>query len=204
MGSRTKTHVAPIRTHKPRLYSQATKAPRQKAHLPSCSNSTCQHYTTSSFPHTSYRQIQNMAVLSSSLSAFFIKKLVHPSKPTSIFSHYSTHPHLSAMNFPPRSKPGSAASATTSEVPDLPSNEMGKIVEQTFQRYSSSDEAKRNGSGVAIVWFRNDLRVLDNEALVKAWASSQAVLPVYCVDPRLFGTTHYFGFPKTGGTHIIY
>ncbi|CBI20785.3 cryptochrome DASH, chloroplastic/mitochondrial [Vitis vinifera] len=139
-----------------------------------------------------------MAVLSSSLSAFFIKKLVHPSKPTSIFSHYSTHPHLSAMNFPPRSKPGSAASATTSEVPDLPSNEMGKIVEQTFQRYSSSDEAKRNGSGVAIVWFRNDLRVLDNEALVKAWASSQAVLPVYCVDPRLFGTTHYFGFPKTG------
>ncbi|KAL6344764.1 hypothetical protein AAG906_002670 [Vitis piasezkii] len=139
-----------------------------------------------------------MAVLSSSLSAFFIKKLVHPSKPTSIFSHYSTHPHLSAMNFPPRSKPSSAASATTSEVPDLPSNEMGKIVEQTFQRYSSSDEAKRNGSGVAIVWFRNDLRVLDNEALVKAWASSQAVLPVYCVDPRLFGTTHYFGFPKTG------
>ena len=81
---------------------------------------------------------------------------------------------------------------------------MGKIVEQTFQRYSSSDEAKRNGSGVAIVWFRNDLRVLDNEALVKAWASSQAVLPVYCVDPRLFGTTHYFGFPKTGGTHIIF
>ncbi|RVX17303.1 Cryptochrome DASH, chloroplastic/mitochondrial [Vitis vinifera] len=118
-----------------------------------------------------------MAVLSSSLSAFFIKKLVHPSKPTSIFSHYSTHPHLSAMNFPPRSKPGSAASATTSEVPDLPSNEMGKIVEQTFQRYSSSDEAKRNGSGVAIVWFRNDLRFW----IMRLWSKLGLLLRLCCL-----------------------
>lgn len=74
---------------------------------------------------------------------------------------------------------------------------MDKICNATFQRYSSFS-SKRNGSGVGIVWFRNDLRVLDNEALYSAWMSSQAVLPVYCVDPRLFGTTHYFGFPKTG------
>lgn len=52
---------------------------------------------------------------------------------------------------------------------------------------------------MAIVWFRSDLRILDNEALIKAWLSSQALLPVYCVDPRLFtSSTHYFGFPKTG------
>lgn len=106
------------------------------------------------------------------------------------------------MNFTPRSKPGSA-SGTFLEVPDWSSNEEEKIVGKTFERYSSfEDQGKRNGSGVAIVWFRNDLRVLDNEALVTAWGSSQAVLPVYCVDPRLFGTTHYFGFPKTGGTHF--
>ncbi|CAH9101640.1 unnamed protein product [Cuscuta epithymum] len=67
-------------------------------------------------------------------------------------------------------------------------------------RYSSSSGGGgRRGRGVAIVWFRNDLRVLDNEALYAAWVSSEAVLPVYCVDPTLFSsTTHYFGFPKTG------
>lgn len=75
---------------------------------------------------------------------------------------------------------------------------MDKISHATFQRYTSLS-SRRNGSGVAIVWFRNDLRVLDNEALYRAWMSSEVVLPVYCVDPRLFGTTHYFGFPKTGG-----
>lgn len=48
------------------------------------------------------------------------------------------------------------------------------------------------------MWFRNDLRVLDNEALLRAWAASAAVLPVYCVDPRNFGATYHFGFPKTG------
>ncbi|KAG8375306.1 hypothetical protein BUALT_Bualt10G0086600 [Buddleja alternifolia] len=59
-------------------------------------------------------------------------------------------------------------------------------------------DGQRKGKGVSIVWFRNDLRILDNEVLFKAWASSEAVLPVYCLDPRLFATTHYFGFPKTG------
>ncbi|KAK3039600.1 hypothetical protein RJ639_029299 [Escallonia herrerae] len=85
------------------------------------------------------------------------------------------------------------------KVPGLSSEETDRVADQTFQRYSSSSLTKqRNGKGVAIVWFRNDLRVLDNEALFKAWISSEAVLPVYCVDPRHFGTTHKFGFPKTG------
>ncbi|KAI8547713.1 hypothetical protein RHMOL_Rhmol07G0217200 [Rhododendron molle] len=93
---------------------------------------------------------------------------------------------------------GLCSSSTTS--PD----EMDRVAEQTFQRYtisqSSSDiNARKSGKGVAIVWFRNDLRVLDNEALYRAWVSSEAVLPLYCVDPRLVNaTTHYFGFPKTG------
>ncbi|OUZ99235.1 Cryptochrome/DNA photolyase [Macleaya cordata] len=82
-------------------------------------------------------------------------------------------------------------------VPDLDSDEMDRITEETFTRYSTS-KVKRNGVGVSIVWFRNDLRVLDNEALFRAWTSSEALLPVYCIDPRLFGTTHCFGFPKTG------
>ncbi|KAF8099926.1 hypothetical protein N665_0235s0025 [Sinapis alba] len=58
--------------------------------------------------------------------------------------------------------------------------------------------AKRNGRGVAILWFRNHLRVLDNEALYRTWSSSDTLLPVYCLNPRLFLTTHFFAFPKTG------
>jgi deoxyribodipyrimidine photo-lyase len=93
----------------------------------------------------------------------------------------------------------SASSSSMHHVPEQDSNEMERIFNQTFQRYSSNN-TKRSGKGTAIVWFRNDLRVLDNEALYKAWISSQTLLPVYCIDPRLFATTHYFGFPKTGGT----
>lgn len=62
-----------------------------------------------------------------------------------------------------------------------------------------SKMTSRKGTGIAIVWFRNDLRISDNEALLKAWQSSQAVVPLYVVDPRLYGQTYHFGFPKTGG-----
>lgn len=69
----------------------------------------------------------------------------------------------------------------------------------SFHAESSRDDAgSRKGNGVAMVWLRNDLRVLDNEALLKAWQSSHAVLPLYCVDPRTYEKTHTFGFPKTG------
>ncbi|CAN6452719.1 unnamed protein product [Victoria cruziana] len=83
------------------------------------------------------------------------------------------------------------------EVPQMGEEEMRSVAGEALQRYTSN-QLKRDGRGVAIVWFRNDLRILDNEALFLAWKSSEAVLPVYCLDPRLFGTTHYFGFPKTG------
>lgn len=48
----------------------------------------------------------------------------------------------------------------------------------------------------SIVWFRNDLRLHDNESLYYA-AKAGEVLPVYFLDPRIFGKTS-FGFPKTG------
>jgi len=46
-----------------------------------------------------------------------------------------------------------------------------------------------------LVWFRNDLRLTDHEALSKA-ASKGKVLPVYCFDTRHFQNTS-LGFPKT-------
>ncbi|XP_059643817.1 cryptochrome DASH, chloroplastic/mitochondrial [Cornus florida] len=125
-----------------------------------------------------------------------------PSNPTvTVFHSNQTHllisilsHHHRIMNNPANSRSFSA----THQVPEVSPDEMDRIADQTFQRYSSSSMPKRSGKGVAIVWFRNDLRVLDNEALFRAWVSSEEVLPVYCVDPRLFGTTHHFGFPKTG------
>jgi len=92
------------------------------------------------------------------------------------------------------------ASAKLFHVPALNALEMERIADETMHRYSrSNNDAKRKGRGTVIVWFRNDLRVLDNEVLFQAWCSSELVLPVYCLDPRHFATTHYFGFPKTGG-----
>ncbi len=48
-----------------------------------------------------------------------------------------------------------------------------------------------------LVWFRNDLRVRDNEVLVKAALSAKEMIPVYCFDPRTFESTN-LGFSKTG------
>ncbi|UKT63080.1 DASH family cryptochrome [Pedobacter mucosus] len=42
-----------------------------------------------------------------------------------------------------------------------------------------------------LVWFRNDLRLHDNEMLVDALAKSDSILPVYILDPRLFAKTKY-------------
>ncbi|KAK1426717.1 hypothetical protein QVD17_15396 [Tagetes erecta] len=48
-----------------------------------------------------------------------------------------------------------------------------------------------------VVWFRNDLRVHDNESLSSANNESMSVLPVYCFDPRDYGKSSS-GFDKTG------
>lgn len=57
-----------------------------------------------------------------------------------------------------------------------------------------------NGAAIrraSIVWFRNDLRVHDNECLNSANNESMSVLPVYCFDPRDYGKSSS-GFDKTG------
>jgi deoxyribodipyrimidine photo-lyase len=48
-----------------------------------------------------------------------------------------------------------------------------------------------------IIWYRNDLRIHDHEALHEALKAKAVPIPVYCFDPRQFGETS-FGFPKTG------
>ncbi len=50
----------------------------------------------------------------------------------------------------------------------------------------------------AIVWFRQDLRLHDNVALLEAIHSAIEVIPVYVFDERFFGIDTDLGFPKTG------
>lgn len=49
----------------------------------------------------------------------------------------------------------------------------------------------------AILWFKTDLRLHDNETLLRAIEDSDEILPVYCFDDRHFEKTA-FGFQKTG------
>ena len=48
-----------------------------------------------------------------------------------------------------------------------------------------------------IVWFRQDLRLHDNEALTDALKSAEEIIPVYVFDERVFKGKTRFGFPKT-------
>lgn len=49
----------------------------------------------------------------------------------------------------------------------------------------------------SIVWFKNDLRLYDNETLLKAIEESDTIIPVYCFDDSHFIVTKY-GTKKTG------
>lgn len=49
----------------------------------------------------------------------------------------------------------------------------------------------------AVVWFKTDLRIHDNETLLKAIAQSEQIIPVYCFDDLHYETSKY-GFKKTG------
>ena len=48
-----------------------------------------------------------------------------------------------------------------------------------------------------IVWFRQDLRLHDNESLIHAMKSGVEVIPVFVFDERVFNGTTRYGFKKT-------
>ena len=57
-------------------------------------------------------------------------------------------------------------------------------------------------TGTALLWVRSDLRLHDNEALVRA-AEADQLLPVYAFDPHWYGTAEFggsrsFAYEKTG------
>ena len=49
----------------------------------------------------------------------------------------------------------------------------------------------------SIVWFKTDLRLHDNETLIRAIEQSDEIIPVYCFDDSHYQITEY-GFRKTG------
>lgn len=55
-------------------------------------------------------------------------------------------------------------------------------------------QEKQNNN--ALIWFRNNLRVHDNEAIANALKTHKQVVAVYCFDPRHYETTSY-GLKKT-------
>jgi len=48
-----------------------------------------------------------------------------------------------------------------------------------------------------ILWFRQDLRIHDNEAFYDALKSADEVIPLYVFDPRIFHSTNKYGQVKT-------
>jgi len=52
-------------------------------------------------------------------------------------------------------------------------------------------------SKTILVWFKNDLRLTDNETWFRACEQGDTVIPVYVFDPRQF-QKHPLGFPRTG------
>ena len=55
---------------------------------------------------------------------------------------------------------------------------------------------QKNEDITSLVWFRNDLRTLDNSVLYEACKNSNTVIGIYCLDPRHYESTAY-GFKKT-------
>ncbi len=47
------------------------------------------------------------------------------------------------------------------------------------------------GKKVVLVWFRNDLRLHDNEVLLEATQKADLVIPIYCFDPRYFSKNKF-------------
>ncbi len=54
----------------------------------------------------------------------------------------------------------------------------------------------------SILWFRQDLRLHDNEALLEAIRSSDEILPIFIFNPKDFKPKTIYGTPKTGISRV--
>jgi deoxyribodipyrimidine photo-lyase len=49
-----------------------------------------------------------------------------------------------------------------------------------------------------VVWFRNDLRILDHAPLTQACQTNKIIVGIYIFDDNQYTKTKHYGFPKTG------
>ena len=159
-------------------------------------------YSEEQNPHAIVASKDTLPFATLSLSISLPKILQTPSLETKIQSLFSRHP--SKVKVPTQAS--SLAHLSLSTTAPVPSKLSFKstISANPLQNPLSLGPRRpldpNNGAGIrraAIVWFRNDLRVNDNECLNTANNEAMSVLPVYCFDPRDYGKSSS-GFDKTG------
>jgi deoxyribodipyrimidine photolyase len=147
--------------------------------------------TSQSFPLTASISLSLSTILPNPSQFFTANKLsaLLASKPTNlkISSQISAIAHLSIST---------TSSPKLSYKSIVSANPLQKPLFLNPRRPSEPS----NAAGIrrtSIVWFRNDLRVHDNECLNSANNESMSVLPVFCFDPTDYGKSSA-GFDKTG------
>lgn len=138
------------------------------------------------------------------------------SVPSTVIPNFSLHPKISTLFSPQPNKVKLLTQASSTVLNLSLSASTAAAPSPTKHSFNSTFSANplqiphflgphrpldpSNGAAMrraSIVWFRNDLRVHDNECLNNANNESVSVLPVYCFDPRDFGKSSS-GFDKTG------
>ncbi|CAH8266299.1 unnamed protein product [Arabidopsis lyrata] len=155
-------------------------------------------------PETKSAEEENpLAIIHSSLPIASLSLTLFPTS-TQFLKLFSHHPNK--VKIPTQASSLTHLSLSSSPVSPLPSRISFKSTIAANPLHSplsivprrpvdpSSAAALRRA---AVVWFRNDLRVHDNECLNSANDECVSVLPVYCFDPRDYGKSSS-GFDKTG------
>ncbi|PSR94754.1 Blue-light photoreceptor like [Actinidia chinensis var. chinensis] len=140
------------------------------------------------------------ASISLSLSTILPTHFLLPPKLSSLLS-----PHPNKVGIPSQIPSLSRLSLSSSSLsPPKPSFKSTTVSANPLQSPLSLKPRRpsdpSNAAGIrraSIVWFRNDLRIHDNECLNSANNESISVLPLYCFDPRDYGKSAS-GFDKTG------
>ncbi|XVF72643.1 hypothetical protein PTKIN_Ptkin12aG0136300 [Pterospermum kingtungense] len=162
-----------------------------------------------------HNETQNQLEIFPSQSPFATASLSLSSLPTALPTHFLTHPKIlplfsspspNKVKVPTQASSLSHLSLSSTINSPSPSKISFKSTISNNPLQSPLSLGPRrpldpsNGAALrraSIVWFRNDLRVHDNECLNSANNDSMSVLPVYCFDPRDYGKSSY-GFDKKG------
>lgn len=136
-----------------------------------------------------------------SLSSILPAHFFLPPKITSLFSSSPSRVKIpSQISALYNVSLSSSCSTLSPQKPSFKSTVSPTPLQNTLFLNPKRPSEPSNAAGLrraSIVWFRNDLRVNDNECLTAANNESMSVLPVYCFDPTDYGKSSS-GFDKTG------